>query len=350
MTKQSGFFRKYEEGREGNLRPGNKLTVISQTGNTLLVETSKGIQETIFASEISLSATKVTKEQVEAALPLVTDASDGDKHYMELLKLAEKTGGLQLDTETERRLVQDHEDPVSVAKELLSSSTSNQFKFAGVLAYICYYQTYQEHGHDKNGKPYTFRSFCDEKFNISSSQSYDLAKMYVKFHTYDLTEADFIELGVSKSKALALALCDANKDLLMNNVRSMPVDSFKKFIRTLKVTGIEKMESAIEGDKVPTTNYNFKLFGDQKAIFEEAMALAAQVIPEYADNPTFLLTHILSEWVDSQTTKTSNLGTIEQEINYLRGHFKDYDIEFSEKEGTPQRHSPQSDTQEVVLV
>lgn len=355
-------FNGYQEGAEGPLTKGEKLSVIGfdPSEGTYAVENEEGARDNLFPAEFSVGAPtpKAATKKVAKAKPAAEDEE-------EVVKTVKKTAS-KVKTETETAIKDKakakttakakenkKEEPVELpafkttpsvkaaleshggsalkaAHELAESSEKTIFTLGGVLAYIkrndAHTEILSDERDEETGKRLPayeaglkgFNAYVQDVLGIAARRADYFVNLYEKFSQIT-TEAKIGKIGWTKLRELLpLALTKDNVEDWLDKAKASSTAELKESVTKTLVNSGEKVHG--NRDTSEKTVRKFVFFDDQENVVNEAISRAKEVIGEEATDSQALL-HIVTEWLNFEEAEPELSDDYEEEEE------EDYDDE-----------------------
>lgn len=193
------------------------------------------------------------------------------------------------------KLVDEAEDILTLATELVEESAANDYRLGGVLYHIRLDKSYERlsRKYKENGG---FELYVQEKLNMEYRKAMALVQIYYATNRYGADAAKIIEMGWSKAWKIAQVMDDDNvKELVKLGSTSTVAD----LSETIKVS--YKEHGGVKGDKKKLFTFKFRLFEDSAEVVTAAInACAASLGYERLDQA---FEHIITEWATEHPMK-----------------------------------------------
>jgi len=196
-----------------------------------------------------------------------------------------------LETEDEEitTLIEEADDILELAEELVEDSSAIDYKLGGVLYHVRLGKAYQklDKSYKENGG---FGLYVKERLNIDYRKAMYLIDIYYKFNLYGIDAEKVQELGWTKCSKIASVMSEDNAEELVELASN---NSVSELSDTLKES-YSKASAGTDGDSRKKLTIKLRLWDDQ-ATAVNAILADVQAQMGFKD-PAEAFEHIIMEW------------------------------------------------------
>jgi hypothetical protein len=185
-------------------------------------------------------------------------------------------------------LVNDADDVLELAQELVEEGAALDYRLGGVLYHVRKEKAYQqadERYTEKGG----FGLYVKEKLNVEYRKAMYLIDIYVKFNLFGISGEKVAEIGWTKASKIAAVMNDGNAEDLVALAEEQSVSDLNDTIKESY-----KVEGATGGEKVKRITFKFRLIEDSADFVQETLNQCAASLGTKDLSAAF--EHIIGEW------------------------------------------------------
>ena len=186
------------------------------------------------------------------------------------------------------KLVQETDDILALATELVEESAATDYKLGGVL-----YHVRLDKAYEKLSKKYKeaggFELYLQERLNIEYRKAMALVQIYHAVNKYGVDSAKITEMGWTKAWKIAQVMDEKNSKAL---VKLASTSTVADLVENIKVN--YKEVGGTKGEKKKLVTFKFRLFEDSAEVVTAAIegCAASQGFKRLDE----AFEHIITEW------------------------------------------------------
>ena len=186
------------------------------------------------------------------------------------------------------KLVEETDDILALATELVEEQAANDYRLGGVLYHIRLDKAYEklDKRYRENGG---FELYVQEKLNIEYRKAMYLVKIYYNVNKFGIDPAKITEMGWTKASKIVAVMDEENADELVELATESTVADLVENIKSSYTT-----KGGTKGEKKRLKTFKFKLFEDQAEGVQNTLEAAAESLGLKDLNAAF--EHIVMEW------------------------------------------------------
>ncbi len=205
-------------------------------------------------------------------------------------EVADPYGDLDEDSEDQEilGLVNETEDILELAKEVVEESAALEYRLGGVLFHVRKSKAYEELD-DRYKEKGGFSVYLLEHLNIEYRKAMYLIDIYYKWNKFGLEPEKVAQIGWAKAAKIAAVMTEETAEELVKLAEENTVADLVENIKTSY-----KEVGGVKGDKKKLKLFKFKLFESQADAVEEV--LASVMAAMNFKNLDEAFEHIVMEW------------------------------------------------------
>lgn len=215
-----------------------------------------------------------------------------------------------LDEESEDQeilgLVNESEDILELAKEVVEESAALEYRLGGVLFHVRKSKAYEELDNrykEKGG----FSVYLLEHLNIEYRKAMYLIDIYYKWNKFGLEPEKVAQIGWAKAAKIAAVMTEETAEELVKLAEENTVADLVENIKTSY-----KEVGGVKGDKKKLKLFKFKLFESQADAVEEVLASVMSAMNFKNLDEAF--EHIVMEWATEHPVEAKEEKTAKRPV------------------------------------
>lgn len=186
------------------------------------------------------------------------------------------------------KLVEETDDILALASEMVEEQAANDYRLGGVLYHIRLDKAYEklDKRYKENGG---FELYVQEHLNVEYRKAMYLVKIYYNVNKFGIDPAKIAEMGWTKASKIVAVMDEDNAEELVELATESTVADLVENIKTSYVT-----KGGTKGEKKRLKTFKFKLFEDQAEGVQNTLEAAAESLGLKDLSAAF--EHIVMEW------------------------------------------------------